>query len=422
MTRTATPPATPRQLRPTRTRLRLDIALPPLGRLAQIRLPRVRPGLVLWHRWFGLLAGGWLLLLALTGSLLVFHAELDRALNEDLWQTPGPDPLPSAKTLVAAAEATRPGARAAYVDLPNRPGDPALVWLVAGDGRSALPPRLQVFVGGVDGRVLGERVWGAARIDRRHLAPFLYRLHMDLHGGPWMAWFLGLVGLLWAVDHLVAAVLSFPTPARWRESLRTRKGARGFPLIYGLHRAAGLWLLPVTLVVAVSGVYFEWYPTFLRAVGAVSPLTVTPAETTPELATPLASPPVDLDHAIAIARSHPGPTGSGAGIDAVSLLAAQGLYQIRLFDDRDLDPYGARQVFVDMRTGAVLADHHPAAGSAGDRLLAWQYPLHSGKAFGWPGRLAIFASGLAVAGLVVTGLIIWARKRAARKGDRRLLR
>ena len=52
---------------------------------------RTRPAL-LWHRWFGLLGGVWLLVIALTGSVLVFHEEIDHALNPD-WFTASAGPV-----------------------------------------------------------------------------------------------------------------------------------------------------------------------------------------------------------------------------------------------------------------------------------------------------------------------------------------
>ncbi|MDZ4321128.1 MAG: PepSY-associated TM helix domain-containing protein, partial [Phenylobacterium sp.] len=56
-----------------------------------------RRALRLWHRWFGLAAGVWLLLLALTGSAITYYEELDHALNGDLRQvarTGPPVPAP----------------------------------------------------------------------------------------------------------------------------------------------------------------------------------------------------------------------------------------------------------------------------------------------------------------------------------------
>jgi len=43
-----------------------------------------------------------------------------------------------------------------------------------------------------------------------------------------------------------------------------------------------------------------------------------------------------------------------------------------------------------------------------------QFPLHSGRILGIPGRVLISAMGLLVAMLSITGLVIWAKKRAVR--------
>jgi uncharacterized iron-regulated membrane protein len=53
-------------------------------------------------------------------------------------------------------------------------------------------------------------------------------------------------------------------------------------------------------------------------------------------------------------------------------------------------------------------------GTAGDIFLQVQFPLHSGRIAGLPGRILISAMGLAVAILSVTGVVIWLRKRSAR--------
>ena len=43
-----------------------------------------------------------------------------------------------------------------------------------------------------------------------------------------------------------------------------------------------------------------------------------------------------------------------------------------------------------------------------------QFPLHSGRILGLPGRILISTMGLVVAALSVTGVVIWYRKRRAR--------
>lgn len=377
---------------------------------------RLRPALLTWHRWFGLAAALWLFLLGLTGSVLVFYGELDRALNPGLWQVEARgEPLPTG-ALVARVEAAKPGAYVSYVTMPDGPGRPAVLSVDAKPGSGlTLPDYMEIFVDPHTGAILGERDWGAFRLDAAHLMPFLYQLHMDLHLGPWMVWVLGLVSFLWVFDHLAAAVLSFPSAAKWRDSFRIRRGAGGHKLTFDLHRSGGLWLFPVTLVLAVSGLYFNWHEEFKAAVNLASPVTPRPDARAPALPEPLISAPVGADRAIQVAREVAG----GARVDSLVYNAAKGLWWVRLDDPRDMDGIGRRWVFVDARDGRVLADRHATDGSAGDVVLAWQYPLHSGKAFGWPGRILVLAAGVGVCVFSVTGILIWNRKRAARQASRR---
>jgi uncharacterized iron-regulated membrane protein len=348
--------------------------------------------------------------------VLVFYGEIDRALNPDLHRIAEPGaPLPL-DALVAAAEAVHPGTYVAYIDLPDDPGGTALCALVPHPGSDvALPEGLQTFLDPTTGALLGERSFGAFRLDRRHFAPFLYQLHMDLHLGRAMVWLLGAVALLWALDHAIALYLSFPAPARWRESLRIPVAARRSAFVYLLHRAIGLWLLPVTLTLAVTGLYFNWYETFRATVARFSPLTESPAVVGESATAPSSDDRIGLDRAVAIALGR----APGRSVDGLSIDPAGGLYSVRVFDPLDVANYGERTITIGSASGEILADLHPARGSAGDRFLEWQYPLHSGKAFGWPGRILIFIAGLVVAALSLTGFILWWRKL---RGRRRLAR
>jgi uncharacterized iron-regulated membrane protein len=50
-------------------------------------------------------------------------------------------------------------------------------------------------------------------------------------------------------------------------------------------------------------------------------------------------------------------------------------------------------------------------GPAGDRLLSWLFPLHSGEALGLAGRVAWTGFGLAPMLPFATGLWLWLRRR-----------
>lgn len=65
--------------------------------------------------------------------------------------------------------------------------------------------------------------------------------------------------------------------------------------------------------------------------------------------------------------------------------------------------------------GRYLGDRQPWKGTAADIFIQAQFPLHSGRILGLPGRILISVTGLIVAMLSVTGVVIWWKKRAARK-------
>ena len=71
-------------------------------------------------------------------------------------------------------------------------------------------------------------------------------------------------------------------------------------------------------------------------------------------------------------------------------------------------------LYFDGGDGRLLGDRQPWKGTAADIFVQAQFPLHSGRILGLPGRILISAMGLIVATLSVTGVIIWLRKRSAR--------
>ncbi|HRO02400.1 MAG TPA: PepSY-associated TM helix domain-containing protein [Terricaulis sp.] len=164
-------------------------------------------------------------------------------------------------------------------------------------------------------------------------------------------------------------------------------------------------------MLAVSGVYFNWMDEFTHAVEIVSPVTPRYGDAVPARDTPLIDPPVSWGSAQSAALT----ATNDAALDMLFLRPRAGIYEARFYDRRDIDTYGRRLVSIDAETGAVLDDRHVATGSGGDVFIAWQYPLHSGKAFGWPGRLIVFAAGVATILLSWTGILIWLRKRRARR-------
>ena len=75
-------------------------------------------------------------------------------------------------------------------------------------------------------------------------------------------------------------------------------------------------------------------------------------------------------------------------------------------------------LYYDAADGRALGAAIPGTGSAGDIFMQAQFPLHSGRIAGVPGRVLVSLLGVMVATLSVTGVVIWARKRAAARRSR----
>lgn len=73
---------------------------------------------------------------------------------------------------------------------------------------------------------------------------------------------------------------------------------------------------------------------------------------------------------------------------------------------------GRRTIYVDQFRGDILQANDPLSGD-GDGFIQWQWPLHSGYVYGWPGRIAVFLFGLSWPLLFATGVIRWLQKRRA---------
>jgi uncharacterized iron-regulated membrane protein len=80
---------------------------------------------------------------------------------------------------------------------------------------------------------------------------------------------------------------------------------------------------------------------------------------------------------------------------------------------------GPARLYYDGADGSYLGDSQPWTGTAADIFVQAQFPLHSGRILGVPGRVLVSAMGLIVAALSVTGVVIWYRKRLARGAVRR---
>lgn len=400
------------------------------------------------HRWVGLAIALFLLVAGLTGAVISWDHEIDEWLNADIMHTTSRGPLKDPLELAAAVEASDPRVEVAYMTLGLEEGhaasfmvrprmDPLTGQRFALDYNTA-------FVDPVTGAITGHRDSRSIALSKRNLMPWLRHLHESLHipafrgSDRWGYWLMGGVALLWFLDTFVAAYLTFPKRAisggssggngrrtrswfsRWKPSWLIRWSAGGYKLNFDLHRAGGLWVWAIVLIVAFTSFSLNLYnEVFYPLMSKVSTTTPGPYQTlAPAPYGTFIEPKIGFAEAIEIARKeserlnfeHP-PGGVWYGGDYP-------FYNISFFDPSNESGsmgMGLSNIYVSSETGEVLGMHRPWHGTAADVFLQLQLPLHSGRILGLPGRILMSLMGLLVVMLSITGIVIWDRKRRARR-------
>jgi uncharacterized iron-regulated membrane protein len=267
----------------------------------------------------------------------------------------------------------------------------------------------QVFMDPTTGEILGRRLWGACCLERAHLVPFLYQLHYSLHvPGQLGLWLMGIVALIWVVDCFVGLYLTLPRQAprwqKWRRAWLVRSDAGGYRLNFDLHRAGGLWLWGLLLILAVSSVSFNLRKEmFEPIVQLFSPVTQ-PMYERPPAAQPV-EPKITFDDAASAARLEAQRRGWNSHVERIYYSPDQGFFGIRVGEPHAAG-FGNPWLYFDGSNGRFVG---------ADVFVHIQYPLHSGQIAGISGRIAICLTGIVVAMLSVTGVVIWLRKRRPMK-------
>lgn len=420
----------------------------PVRAAARSARSAVRPVLTFVHRWVGLVIAAFLFVSGVTGAVISWDHELDDVLNPHLMHAQAQGPAMPSLELARAIEARDPRVMVSWVPLAAEPGE-TLAFGVdprrdPATGRLFEPGYNQVFIDPATGAEQGRREWGAVwPITRETLVSFLYVFHYSLHLPEmwgidrWGVWLLGGIAVLWTLDCFVGFYLTLParpaSPAaprgpglfwsRWKPAWMIKRGASPYRLNLDIHRAFGLWLWGVLFTVAFTAFSLNLYSeVFYPVMSKVSKVTPGPFETQPmaPLHAPI-MPRVTYEQVLATARYEADRRGWTAPAGGAFYSKEFGIYGVGFFapgGDHGGGGVGPPYLYYSGADGRYLGDRQPWKGTAADIFVQAQFPLHSGRILGLPGRILISLTGLVVAALSVTGVVIWWKKRVARRRRR----
>jgi uncharacterized iron-regulated membrane protein len=343
------------------------------------------------HLWIGAGLAIVLVPLSVTGSILVWHDAIDRALYSQRYATSGALASRSAAEYADAAAATFGDRAQLYqLRLPQRAGDPvtAVGRLDGPLGPGGRPRTLNAWIDPPTGRVLD-----VAEIARQPTL-VIHRLHGSLLTPGIGRQVVGWLGWAMFASSATGLWLWWPRHAGFAHGLRWRRGAS---TLFNLHHMAGFWTCLPLAVLSLTGVYIAFPQASHALVGAPPPQRA--ARQVPAL----------LNHP----RMTVADVAAAAGGGAIAQIdwPTQGkapAWKVRVADRSPVQVVDS--------TGEVKAARGAMARpGAIDPISKLVRQIHDGSDMGLAWRLVITVTGLAPAVFSLSGIMMWLRRRARRR-------
>lgn len=367
-----------------------------------MKFATVRSALFQIHMWVGLVLGALFVAVSLSGSILVYDDKLTEWIAPiPKARTAGPPlPLTIMTDYVRQVVQAQEGGQIQFT-LPAEPGDTVGVRL-AGKHRKVPasleePVNLQLYVDPASGVTLDVR-----RDGRLPVFQWLHQFHGSLQlgrdfGRPLVGW----LGVGMVLLGMTGIVLWWPRRGQWKYAFLVRRTATGLRFHRELHAAAGIWMFVAFMAVSFSGVAISFPATMRAIVGANTPAPAPVVEPVPGRI-------LGPDHVVQIVKK----MMPGATLRGVTMPAEADKPLIATVASR----FGTNAtVYIHPNTGAVLEVRDVANNGGGDTFMALQRPMHDGQGnLGALWEFLVFLAGLVPLLFVITGTIMWLKKRKQR--------
>lgn len=323
--------------------------------------------LALLHRWAGGLVGALLVVIALSGTVLVW---------EEQWiDLPGADEPPPTEARALAAAVTRAAELGELSRVTFASEDFGLHQAIYADGSGAYLDRNAAVVDH-----WGD-LWGRTEL-------WLFDLHHYLFVGETGETVAGVLGLLLIFFTISGAILWWRTRKTFRLRVLPPRLTRS--AIVRHHRDLGIVSAPLLLLAGLTGSLMIFGPAadlLLSPWGVASP-------PTPEIEV-AAEPPAEPSWEAMIRSSLAAfPDASPRRLQ----MPREGdkPYVMRLKQDFEWTPNGRTYVYLDPTTAQVLARVDPSAGDTAQAIQEKFYPLHAGKVGGLAWKAMLTLGGISL--------------------------
>jgi uncharacterized iron-regulated membrane protein len=356
----------------------------------------MRRALLQVHLCLGLIAGLFLVILGLTGSVMAFEGDIDHWLHPAFWYVTEGRPLAEGD-LIAGVERQLAPARVAAVEISQQRNLAQ---------RMQLSDRSAVTVNPYTGAVLGRRT-GPTRTEM--WLGTIHQIHLRLARDGRAAWapagkiivsYAGLALFLLAPTGFVLWWRTRRTSIHWKASC--------FKIFFEAHQVIGIYAGMFLWIAAFTGMLIG-FDSGEKAIYALTHSTRPTFERSPQSTPAPGAAPISVDRAIAVAQQ----AVPDAAVDLLLLpLNPKGVYQVILRVPEETSGSAHSSVVIDQFSGRPLAVHNFLTDSQGYRWIRFNRSIHTGDIGGLAGHIVMSLSSLLLVAMVATGVVIWLKKLA----------
>ena len=349
------------------------------------------------HNKLGLYLGIFLVIQGLTGSLLIFSLEIDSFFNAKYFNSPPRDParIPY-QQYVRQIEKREAPAKVVFIEMQSEAGGALKFVLESFSGK-------RLYLDPSDGKAIGERA--PVEIFRWPL----YYIHTGMFAGAGEHLVVGTLGGLLLLLSLSGLYAWWPAPGGFKKALRItwNKGAIRFNR--ELHNLSGVVVFSFYIFLSLSGlglVFYDETRAFLNFVSGHRPKTnmETKLNQSP-------GPKPSLDNILEKARI----ILPEARVSFISISTQKDIYEIRMRYPGEDNPAGRNILRFNVSSGRLLSVRDTRELPWNEKFMDALYPLHIGRAGGILTRVLFFIIGLTPGLLFCTGLILWHKKKKAKR-------
>lgn len=361
-----------------------------------------------------------LMLSALTGSVLVFYKEIDRALNPAIFQVTKPNNsavLMEPLALYDRVQQQKLSYQFNRLRLDINAANNVKMPFTDSEKQTKHSDFTELYANPYTGDIVAYR--NPTSLTINNVMPILFDFHRNLLLGEIGKLILGITALIWTLNCFIGLYLTLPRKAQWdkfiqvwKQKWRIQFDGRFVKLNFQLHQAFGLWFWLFLLIMAWSSVSFN-LPTVYAAITA--PFFKTDPYPSNLTAADLTKPTVPMSQALskvkeAMALEEKNHDFTVQQYRYISLNEATKVLLVRAKTSMDLNDNGSTRIMLDATNGELIGRYYPTGQTVGNTISSWLYALHMGTVGGLAYRLFLFSVGIVVFILGFTGTYLWLRR------------